>query len=92
MKGLSQPVRAKRRVATDAALFMVIVLLMTQMWLLTATLESYLAGNRGAALPGAIISGVLFLACFALHRLVTHLDRAPEPEEESRGLGPWDIG
>ena len=77
--------------AIDAALVLVIILLMTQMWLLTATLESYLAGHRDAALPGLLISAVLFAACFGLYRLIVRLDRAPEPEEEPHGLGPWDI-
>ena len=49
MSGLTSPARRRRRVAIDAAMVFVIVLLMTQMWLLTATLESYLAGHREAA-------------------------------------------
>ena len=92
MKALSNPARKKRRVAVDAAMLMVIVLLMTQMWLLTATLESYLAGHHDVALPGMLMSAVLFVACAALYWLVTRLDRSPEPEEEPHGLGPWNIG
>jgi hypothetical protein len=91
MKALSNPVRARRRTAIDAALVLVIVLLMMQMWLLTATLESYLAGHHDAALPGMLLSGALFFACFGLYQLVRRLDRAPEPEEEPHGLGPWQI-
>ncbi len=91
MKALPNEARRKRRVAIDAALLFVVVLLITQMWLLTATLESYLAGHRDAALPGFIISALLFLVCFALYRFVVRLDRAPEREEERHGLGPWDI-
>jgi hypothetical protein len=72
-------------------LVLVIILLMTQMWLLTATLESYLAGHHDAALPGMVLSGIVFLACFGLYRLVRRLDRAPEPEAEPRGLGPWQM-
>ncbi len=91
MKALPGPVRARRRTAIDAALALVVILLMTQMWLLTATLESYLGGHRDAALPGMIVSGILFLACFGLYQLVIRLDRAPEPEAEPHGLGPWQI-
>jgi hypothetical protein len=49
--------RRRRRTAVDAALLFVIVLLMVQMWLLTATLESYLAGHHDVALPapGAVV-------------------------------------
>ena len=92
MKALSSPVRAKRRVAVDAAMMLVIILLITQMWLLTATLESYLAGHHDVALPGMAVSAVLFLACLALYRLVIRLDRSPEQEAEPHGLGPWKIG
>jgi hypothetical protein len=73
-------------------MILVIILLMTQMWLLTATLESYLAGHHDAALPGMLLSAVLFIASAGLYRLVTRLDRSPEPEEEPRSLGPWKIG
>lgn len=91
MKGFSPEVAKRRRVAIDAALVFVVILLITQMWLLTATLESYLAGHTDVALPGLITSAVLFLVCFAIYRLVTRLDRAPEREEEPREFGPWDI-
>ena len=91
MKPLHQEARKKRRVAIDAALLFVLILLVTQMWLLTATLESYLAGHRDAALPGLLVSAVLFLACYAIYRFVVHLDRAPEPEQQAPAPGPWDI-
>jgi hypothetical protein len=91
MKAIPNPARQRRRVVVDAAIIFVVIVLMTQMWLLTATLESYLAGHQEVVLPGMLVSGVLFLACLALYRLVIRLDQAPEPEEESRGSGPWDI-
>ncbi len=91
MKALAPEARRKRRVAIDAALLLVVILLVTQMWLLTATLESYLAGYREAALPGLVISALLFAGCLILYRFVVRLDRAPEREEEPHGLGPWDI-
>jgi hypothetical protein len=91
MRALPQEARRKRRIAIDAALLFLIVLLITQMWLLTATLESYLAGHHDVALPGLLISATLFAVCFAIYRLVARLDRTPEREEEPHGLGPWDI-
>jgi TRAP-type C4-dicarboxylate transport system permease small subunit len=91
MKARPQETRKKRRVAIDAALLFVVILLITQMWLLTATLESYLAGHRSVALPGLIISACLFAGCLAIYFFVERLDRAPEREEEPHGLGPWDI-
>jgi hypothetical protein len=86
--------RKRRRVAIDAALVMVILVLMVQMWLLTATLESYLAGHHGVALPGFLSSLVLFAACVFFYRLVLRIDRMKEHEhasEPSRS-GPWRIG
>ena len=91
MKALSHAVRKKRRVAIHAAMLFVIILLMTQMWLLTATLESYLAGHHDVALPGMLTSLGIFVLCLLIYRMVVRLDRAPEQEEEPHGLGPWDI-
>ena len=54
MKPLPHPARSKRRAAIDAAMLFVVVLLAVQMWLLTATLESNLAGHAGVALPDAL--------------------------------------
>ncbi len=86
------PARRRRRVAIDAALLFVVLLLMVQMWLLTATLESYLAGHHDVALPGLLSSLVLFAASFGIYRLVVRLDRTPEREERPEGSGPWIIG
>ena len=63
MKACSDPARRRRRVAIDAAMVMVILVLMVQMWLLTATLESYLAGHHGVALPALLSSAALFAVC-----------------------------
>ena len=86
--------RHRRRVAIDAAMVMVIIVLMVQMWLLTSTLESYLAGHHGVALPGLLSSLGLFAVCLFLYVLVLRIDRMPErtdaiPRSES---GPWRIG
>jgi len=60
--------------AIDGAMALIVILLIVQIWLLSATLESFLAGNRDAAVPGAIISGILFLACLALYGFVDRID------------------
>jgi hypothetical protein len=91
VKNESNPARAKRRVAVDAAMLLVIILLITQMWLLTATLESYLAGHHEVALPAMTVSAVLFLSCFTWYWLVIRLDRSRAPETEGHGPGPWRI-
>jgi predicted Co/Zn/Cd cation transporter (cation efflux family) len=68
-------------VSIDGALALIAVLLVVQMWLLTAALESFLAGHRETALPAAIVSLVLFLACLALFLFVDAVDA-----EVRRGL------
>jgi hypothetical protein len=60
--------------AIDGAMVLIIVLLIVQIWLLSATLESFLAGHREAAVPGAIISAILFAACLGLYRFVDRID------------------
>lgn len=93
MNRVSSAVRRRRRVAIDAAMVMVILVLMVQMWLLTATLESYLAGHREVALPGLVSSLALFGLCAFLYRLVLRVDRMVEREEppQRHGPGPWRV-
>ncbi len=71
-----RPLLQQRRslTAIDGAMALVILLLLVQMWLLSATLEVFLAGYHEAALPAAIVSGILFLACLGLYVLVERLD------------------
>jgi pilus assembly protein TadC len=68
------PNRKHGLTAIDGALALIALLLIVQMWLLTATLESYLAGAHEAAIPAAVISGVLFLICGALYLFVARID------------------
>jgi predicted Co/Zn/Cd cation transporter (cation efflux family) len=70
-----QPTSQKKGLtAIDGAMSMIVVLLMVQMWLLTSALEALLAGHREAALPAAVISGIIFGACLALFFLVKRID------------------
>ena len=70
----SKPPQSRGLTAIDGAMALIVILLVVQIWLLSATLESYLAGHRDAAVPGAIISAVLFAACFGLYRFVDRID------------------
>jgi hypothetical protein len=72
---LLRELRGRRRTVTDAAIAFLVILLTVQMWLLTATLEAYLAGNTAAAIPGLVVSLLLFLACLGLHRFVDRIHR-----------------
>ena len=65
----------RRITAIDGALALIIILLIVQIWLLSAALDAYLAGHRETALPAAIVSGILFLICFGLFLMINNLDR-----------------
>ena len=65
--------------AIDAVTVLIVVLLVVQIWLLSATLDTYLAGHTETALAGAIVSGVLCAACLAMYGFVRRLDRDARP-------------
>lgn len=94
MNGIPPRARRRRGVAIDAAMVLVILVLMVQMWLLTATLESYLAGHHGVALPGLLSSITLFGVCVFLYLLVLRIDKIAERTDQTppSSAGPWRIG
>jgi hypothetical protein len=65
--------------AIDAITALIVILLVVQIWLLSATLDAYLAGYPETALPGAIVSGLLCAACFAMYGFVRRVDRDSSP-------------
>lgn len=69
--------RARRQylVSIDGSLALISVLVVVQMWLLTASLEAYLSGHHDKAIPGAIFSGVLFVAVASLYVFVRRLEK-----------------
>jgi hypothetical protein len=73
------PAQGRGLTAIDGALALVAVLLVVQMWLLSAALEASLAGHHETALPAAILSGVLFLACAALSLFIDGVDAQFRP-------------
>jgi hypothetical protein len=70
----SNPQRSRGLTAIDGAMALIVILLVTQVWLLSATLNSYLAGHREVVIPGAVVSGLLFLMCGVLYRFIVHLE------------------
>jgi hypothetical protein len=62
-------------VAIDGAMALIVLLVVVQIWLLSAALEALLAGHTETALPAAIFSGLLFLCCVALTLFVWRVDR-----------------
>ena len=57
--GIGRPWRAT--LPNASAMALIAVLLIVQIWLLSATLESFLAGNHKCAMPGCRVSMVLWL-------------------------------
>jgi len=73
--------RERGMTVMDAAIALDVILLIVQMWVLTASLEAYLAGHTGVALPAALVSGALLLGCWLLYLFVLRVDR--ESREDS---------
>ena len=73
------PPRSRGLNAITGAMSLIGVVLIVQIWLLSATLDSYLAGRHRAALPAALISGLLFAGCFGLYLFVERIDRENRP-------------
>jgi hypothetical protein len=63
------------RVAIDGAMALIVIVLVVQIWLLSATLETFLAGHSGAVVPAAIFSGLIFSGCLALDFFLTRVDQ-----------------
>ena len=80
----SLPHRRRGLTAINGAMALVVVLVITQVWLLSATLDSFLAGRRSAALPGAIFSGLLFLGCGALYLFILRIERQARKDEREK--------
>lgn len=45
------------------------------MWLLTATLESFLAGHHEVAAPAVVEAGILLAGCVGLYLFIERVDR-----------------
>ncbi len=69
-----EPTQKRGLTAIEGAMVLIVILLIVQMWLLSATLESYLGGHTEAVLPGVIISAILFFACLGLYLFVSRID------------------
>ena len=55
MDGHAKPHQNRGLTAIDAVTALLAILLIVQMWLLSATLDNYLAGHTDAVLPAAIV-------------------------------------
>jgi hypothetical protein len=68
------PPKTRGLTAIAGAMCLIAVLLIVQIWLLSAALEAFLASKHHSALPAAIFSGLMFLACFGLYLFVDRVD------------------
>jgi hypothetical protein len=75
MSNLERFKQRRALVAINGAMALIGILLLVQIWLLSATLETFLEGHRAAVLPSAVFSGLLFLGGLALNLFVTRVDR-----------------
>ncbi|GEM_PF-2165894 len=75
--------------AIEGSLMLLVVLLVVQVWLLMASVESWLAGHHDVALPAAVLSGALFAGCLGLTLLARRTDRiaallgSKEPKDQA---------
>jgi hypothetical protein len=74
------PYQRRGLTAIDAITALIVILLVVQIWLLSATLDTFLAGRAETALPGAIVSGILCAACFAMYGFIRRVDRDSRPD------------
>jgi len=74
------PQQRRGLTAIDAITALIVILLVVQIWLLSATLDAFLAGHTETALPGAIVSGLLCAACLAMYGFVRRVDRDSRPD------------
>jgi hypothetical protein len=67
--------RAQRATIVNGMLAFVIVLVVLQLWLLTATMNAYLGGDRSVIWPAAVASLACLLLNAGLLRYLYHIER-----------------
>ncbi|MGA7908448.1 MAG: DUF6755 family protein [Candidatus Sulfotelmatobacter sp.] len=83
-RSVEVPPKTRGLTAIAGAMALIAVLLIVQIWLLSAALESFLAGNHGTALPAAAFSGLLFAICLGLYFFVDRVDSEVRRSGEER--------
>jgi hypothetical protein len=70
--------RAQRTPIVQGMLAFVVILVMLQLWLLTATMNAYLGGDDAVVWPAAMASLACFVLCAGLLRYLRRLE-PPRP-------------
>ena len=76
--------RRQQMTVVYGVLCIVLLLVVMQLWLLTATMNAYLGGDSGVPVPAALFSGLCLLLNAGLLRFLYKLDAAPPPGKEQR--------
>lgn len=69
--------RAQKMVIVQGILCFVLVIDIIQLWLITATMNSYLGGDSGVPIPAFIASAICLLLNLGLLKFIYNLDRVP---------------
>jgi hypothetical protein len=72
---LTRFARSQRMTVVNGILSFVVLLVVLQLWLLTATMNAYLGGDTGILLPAALASLACLLLNLGLLRYLSALDR-----------------
>jgi uncharacterized protein DUF6755 len=67
--------RAQRATIVNGMLAFVVMLVVLQLWLLTATMNAYLGGDQSVIAPAAVASVVCLLLNVGLLRYLYHIER-----------------
>ena len=67
--------RAQKMPILSGIVAILVLIVVLQLWLLTATMNAYLGGDRSAALPAAAASALCFVLILGLLRYVYRFDR-----------------
>ena len=67
--------REQRTTVVSGMLAFVLILVILQLWLLTATMNAYLGGDQAVIWPAAIASFLCFLLNVGLLRYLTFVER-----------------
>jgi hypothetical protein len=67
------PVRSQRLTIVHGILMIVVLIVIVQLWLLTATMNAYLAGEHSIVIPAALASAVCFGLIAGLLRYLQRL-------------------
>ena len=67
--------RAQRATIVNGMLAFVVMLVVLQLWLLTATMNAYLGGDQSAIWPAAAASAACLLLNAGLLRYLYHIER-----------------